>query len=154
AQDAWKKALSAIDVDAAPDVRKNFYTAMYHALIAPNLAMDVNGEYRGPDHQVHKAEDFTFYSTWSLWDVYRAQQPLMAFIQPAQRVNDLVSSLIAAQKTSPFGILPVWAYQGLETWCMIGYHAVPVIADAYMKGFRGFDADAALDAMVKSATYG
>jgi predicted alpha-1,2-mannosidase len=151
---AWEKALAAIDVEAAPDVRANFYTALYHALIAPNLAMDVNGQYRGPDHAVHKAKDFTFYSTWSLWDVYRAQQPLMAFIQPRQRVNDLVNSLLAAQRASPFGILPVWAYQGLETWTMIGYHAVPVIADAYMKGFRGFDAGKALKAMVASATYG
>ncbi|HET6588175.1 MAG TPA: GH92 family glycosyl hydrolase [Oleiagrimonas sp.] len=154
ARQAWEKALSAIDVEASPDVRRNFYTALYHSLIAPNLAMDVNGEYRGPDHAVHTAKDFTFYSTWSLWDVYRAQQPLMAFIQPPQRVNDFVNSLIAAQQASPFGILPVWAYQGLETWCMIGYHAVPIIADAYMKGFRGFDADKALEAMVASATYG
>ncbi|HET7557744.1 MAG TPA: GH92 family glycosyl hydrolase [Rhodanobacteraceae bacterium] len=150
---AWSQALSAIDVDAAPDVRSNFYTALYHALIAPNVAMDVNGEYRGPDHAVHKANGFTFYSTWSLWDVYRAQQPLMTLIQPQRRVGDFVQSLIAAQQASPFGILPVWAYQGLETWCMIGYHAVPVIADAYMKGIRGFDAEAALKAMVASATY-
>ncbi len=153
ARHAWTEALAAIDIDARADVRKNFYTAMYHALIAPNLAMDANGDYRGPDHGEHKADGFTFYSTWSLWDVYRAQQPLMALIQPARRVNDLVRSLIAAQQSSPFGILPVWAYQGLETWCMIGYHAVPVIADAYMKGFRGFDADVALKAMVASASY-
>ncbi|HET7359183.1 MAG TPA: GH92 family glycosyl hydrolase [Rhodanobacteraceae bacterium] len=153
ARQAWEKALAAIDIDAPAAVRTMFYTAMYHALIAPNLAMDANGEYRGPDHGVHKAAGFTFYSTWSLWDVYRAQQPLMAFIQPARRVDDFVQSLVAAQQSSPFGILPVWAYQGLETWCMIGYHAVPVIADAYMKGFRGFDAKAALKAMVASATY-
>src|SRR5690348_15149016 len=153
ARNAWAKTLSAIDVDAPPDVEKSFYTAMYHALIAPNLAMDVNREYRGPDYQVHTAKDFTFYSSWSLWDVYRAQQPLMAFIQPPQRINDFVNSLSAAQQASPFGILPVWAYQGLETWCMIGYHAVPVIANFYMQGFRGFDADAALKAMVASATY-
>ncbi|MGN6314070.1 MAG: GH92 family glycosyl hydrolase [Rhodanobacteraceae bacterium] len=153
AREAWTDALSAIDVDAAPDVRTNFYTALYHALIAPNLAMDVNGEYRGPDHQVHTAKGFTFYSTWSLWDVYRAQQPLMTLVQPQRRVDDFVQSLVAAQQASPFGILPVWAYQGLETWCMIGYHAVPIIADAYMKGIRGFDADAALKAMVASATY-
>ncbi len=154
ARGMWEKALSAIEVEAAPGVRKNFYTALYHALIAPNLAMDVNGEYRGPDHAVHKADGFTFYSTWSLWDVYRAQQPLMAFVQPPRRVNDFVNSLLAAQQASPFGILPVWAYQGLETWTMVGYHAVPVIADAWMKGFRGFDADKALEAMVASATYG
>ena len=153
AREAWQQALAAIDVDAPADVRKSFYTSMYHALISPNLAMDANGDYRGPDHGVHKVAGFTFYSSWSLWDVFRAQQPLMALIQPAQRINDLVSSLIAAQQSSPYGILPVWAYQGLETWCMIGYHAVPVIADAYMKGFRGFDSDAALKAVVASASY-
>ncbi|MGH7227387.1 MAG: GH92 family glycosyl hydrolase, partial [Gemmataceae bacterium] len=99
------------------------------------------------------AKGFTFYSSWSLWDVYRAEMPLMAFIQSRQRVNNFVRSLIVAQQESPFGILPVWAYEGLETWCMIGYHAVPVIADAYMKGFRGFGTDAALKAMIASATY-
>ena len=149
----WRQALAAIDIDAPADVRKSFYTSMYHAMIAPNLSMDANGEYRGPDHAVHKAEGFAFHSSWSLWDVYRAQMPLLAFIQPPQRIDDFVSSLIAAQQASPYGILPVWAYQGLETWCMIGYHAVPVIATAYMQGFRGFDAKAALKAMLASATY-
>ncbi|HJU25902.1 MAG TPA: GH92 family glycosyl hydrolase, partial [Rhodanobacteraceae bacterium] len=153
AREAWTKALSAIEVDATPGARTNFYTALYHALIAPNLAMDANGEYRGPDHAVHIAKGFTFYSTWSLWDVYRAQQPLMTLVQPPKRVDDFVQSLVASRQASPYGILPVWAYEGLETWCMIGYHAVPVIADAYMKGIRGFDADAALEAMVASATY-
>ena len=112
-------------------------------MLSPTLSMDVNGDYRGPDHAVHRAEGFEFYSTWSLWDVYRAQQPLMVLLNPA-RSTDFIRSLIAAREASPFGILPVWAYQGLETWCMIGYHAVPVIADAYIKGVRGFDADAAL----------
>ena len=153
ARSAWEQALAAIDIDAPAEMRATFYTAMYHAMIAPNLAMDANGEYRGPDHGVHKADGFTFYSTWSLWDVYRAQQPLMTLLQPARRISDFVRSLVAAQQASPFGILPVWAYQGLETWCMIGYHAVPVIADAYMKGIRGFDAEAALEAMVASADY-
>ncbi len=149
----WERALSPIEIDAPADVEKNFYTAMYHALIAPNHSMDVNGEYRGPDHGVHTANGFAFYSSWSLWDVYRAEMPLMAFLQPPRRINDFVSSLIAAQQASPYGILPVWGYEGLETWCMIGYHAVPVIANAYMQGFRDFDANAALAAMVASATY-
>ena len=153
AKRSWQRALSAIDIDAPEAVRKSFYTSMYHALIAPNLSMDVNGEYRGPDHEVHRADGYTFYSTWSLWDVYRAQQPLMTLIQPQKRVDDFVQSLVAAQQDSPYGILPIWAYEGLETWCMIGYHAVPIIADAYMKGIRGFDAGTALKAMVASATY-
>ncbi|MEO7068048.1 MAG: GH92 family glycosyl hydrolase [Rhodanobacter sp.] len=149
----WNKALAVIDVDAPAATRTSFYTALYHAMLSPTLSMDVNGDYRGPDHAVHRAKGFEFYSTWSLWDVYRAQQPLVVLLTP-ERSTDFVRSLIAAQQASPFGILPVWAYQGLETWCMIGYHAVPVIADAYIKGVRGFDAEAAMKAMVASATYG
>ncbi|WP_430387917.1 GH92 family glycosyl hydrolase [Dyella sp. 20L07] len=152
----WDKALAVIDLDGSKDARTSFYTSLYHALLSPTLSMDVNGQFRGPDGAVHQAADkngkFEFHSTWSLWDVYRAQQPLMALLMP-QRSTDFIRSLIASREASPFGILPVWAYQGLETWCMIGYHAVPVIADAYIKGVRGFDADAALKAMVASATY-
>jgi predicted alpha-1,2-mannosidase len=152
AKAAWDKALAVIDVDGPAATRTSFYTALYHAMLSPTLSMDVNGDYRGPDHAVHRANGFEFYSTWSLWDVYRAQQPLMVLLNPG-RSTDFIRSLIAAREASPFGILPIWAYQGLETWCMIGYHAVPVIADAYIKGVRGFDADAAMRAMVASATY-
>jgi predicted alpha-1,2-mannosidase len=116
--------------------------------------MDRDGSYRGPDHQVHHADGFRFHSTFSLWDTYRALHPLMTILQPEQRNADMVRSLLASQQESPYGILPVWQYAGLETWCMIGYHAVPVIADAYLKGIRGFDAHAALKAMVASAEYG
>jgi predicted alpha-1,2-mannosidase len=153
ARKAWETALSAVEVDAPADMRRKYYTALYHSLLAPNLAMDANGDYRGPDNQVHHAKDFNFYSTWSTWDTFRAEHPLITIVQPAQRTNDFVHSLIAAQQASPFGILPVWAYQGLETWCMIGYHSVPIIADAYMKGIRGYPVDDALKAMVASATY-
>jgi predicted alpha-1,2-mannosidase len=153
ARGAWEKVLSTVDVQAPADTRRMFYTALYHAMISPSLSMDVNGQYRGPDNQVHTAKGFDFYSTWSLWDVYRAQQPLVTLLRPDMS-SQFVNSLIAAREASPFGILPVWAYQGMETWCMVGYHAVPVIADAYMKGIRGFDADKALAAMVASATYG
>ncbi|MDF3980690.1 GH92 family glycosyl hydrolase [Luteibacter sp. PPL201] len=153
ARQAWEKTLSVVDLQAPAPDRKTFYTALYHAMLSPTLSMDVDGRYRGPDNQVHQAKGFDFYSTWSLWDVYRAQQPLMTLLEP-DKSNDFVSSLIAAREASPFGILPVWAYQGMETWCMIGYHAVPVIADAYMKGIRGYDAGKALQAMVASATYG
>ncbi|GLQ90815.1 GH92 family glycosyl hydrolase [Dyella flagellata] len=149
----WNKALAAIDVDGSKTLRTQFYTALYHALISPSLSMDVNGDYRGPDHQVHRADGFDFYSSWSIWDVYRAQQPLMILLHPDRSV-DFVRSLIASQQASPFGMLPVWAYQGLETWCMTGYHAVAIIADAYIKGVRGYDADKAMRAMVSTATYG
>lgn len=150
---AWNKALAPIDVDGSPVLRTQFYTALYHSMMAPDLSMDVNGEFRGPDHQVHRAEGFDFYSSWSMWDVYRAQQPLLILLHP-DRTTDFVRSLIATQQASPFGMLPVWAYQGLETWCMTGYHAVAIIADAYIKGIRGYDAGKAMKAMVSTATYG
>ena len=149
----WEKALGVVDIAATPDMRKSLYTALYHTLLAPTLSMDVDGSYRGPDNQVHKATGFHYVSSLSLWDTYRAEQPLMTMLQPPERTSDLVNSLLASQRESPFGILPVWQFQGIETWCMIGYHAVPVIADAYLKGIRGFDENAALDAMVASATY-
>ena len=149
----WARALDVVDITADAPTRKSFYTALYHALLAPSLSMDVDGSYRGPDNQVHKADGFHFVSSLSLWDTYRAEQPLMTLLQPPTRTADLVNSLLASQRQSPFGILPVWQFQGIETWCMIGYHAVPIIADAYLKGIPGFDAKAALDAMVASATY-
>ncbi len=152
-QQMWRKELERVELHASPPMEKSLYTALYHSMMAPSISMDVNGEYRGPDNQVHRADGFHFVSSLSLWDIYRAEQPLMTLIEPAQRTDDLVRSLISSQQESPFGILPVWQFQGQETWCMIGYHAVPIIADAYMKGIRGYDAEAALDAMVASATY-
>ncbi|WP_165832086.1 GH92 family glycosyl hydrolase [Novacetimonas pomaceti] len=150
---AWNKTLSIIDVSGTQDQRTQFYTALYHTMLAPTLSMDANGEYRGPDQEIHRANGFDFYSTWSTWDVYRAQQPLMALLRPDLSAQ-FVRSLVAAQQASPVGVLPIWSYQGLETWCMTGYHAVPIIANAYLAGVRGFDAEAALKAMVASATYG
>ena len=154
ARRAWETALAAMEIDAEPAMRKNLYTALYHSLMAPSVSMDVDGSYRGPDNQVHKANGFTFVSTFSLWDTYRAEQPLMTLLQPESRTADVVRSLVDSRGKSPYGILPVWQFQGIETWCMIGYHAVPEIADAYMKGIRGFDANQALDAMIASASYG
>jgi predicted alpha-1,2-mannosidase len=116
--------------------------------------MDVDGSYRGPDNQVHHAAGFHFVSNLSLWDTFRAEQPLMTLLEPEERTSDLVNSLLASQRESPFGILPIWQEEGIETWCMIGYHAVPEIADATMKGIRGFDTEEALRAVVASATYG
>jgi len=152
-QQMWREELSRVDFSASLAMEKSLYTALYHTMMAPSTSMDVNGEYRGPDNQVHSAKGFRFVSSLSLWDTYRAEQPLMTLIEPEQRTNDLVQSLMASQQQSPFGILPVWQFEGLETWCMIGYHSVPIIADAYMKGIRGYNLEAALDAMVASATY-
>jgi predicted alpha-1,2-mannosidase len=151
---AWEQALSAVDIQAEAPMKHQLYTALYHAMLSPSLFMDLDGQYRGPDHEVHKAQGFRFHSSYSLWDTYRALHPLMTIIQPEQRNADFVRSLIESQKESPWGILPVWQFAGIETWCMIGYHAVPVIADAYMKGIKGFDPDEALRAMTASAEYG
>lgn len=150
---AWNRELGVLEIDAPAPMRRMLNTALYHTLIAPSVAGDADGRWRGPDDQIHRSEDYTFRSTFSLWDTFRAVHPLLTLIQPDRVNNDIVHSLVASQQASPDGILPVWQFQGRETWTMIGYHAVPVIADAYLKGVRGFDADAALDAMVRSATY-
>lgn len=154
ARASWTQALSAVDLDAPEPMRKSFYTALYHSLMGPSLFMDSDGRYRGPDNAVHQAKGYRHHSTFSLWDTYRALHPLLTLVQPEQRNNDFVNSLLASRRESPYGVLPVWAFHGQETWCMVGYHAVPVIADAYMKGIRGYDADEALQAMVASASYG
>ncbi|HEY0332951.1 MAG TPA: GH92 family glycosyl hydrolase [Stenotrophomonas sp.] len=154
ARQQWTQALSAVDAQGSTAERTRFYTALYHTMLGPTLFMDSDGRYRGPDNAVHQAKGWTHYSTFSLWDTYRALHPLMTLVQPPQRTSDVVNSLLASRRESAYGILPVWAFHGLETWCMIGYHAVPVIADAYMKGIGGFDADEALQAMVASADYG
>lgn len=150
----WSRALGVFRIDADEAQRKAFFTAVYHTLQAPSLFMDSDGRYRGPDNAVHQARGWRNLSTFSLWDTYRAQHPLLTLIQPEQYTNDVVQSLLAARRHSAHGILPVWAFHGLETWCMIGYHAVPVIADAYLKGIRGYDEKEALEAMVASADYG
>lgn len=150
----WSDALGAVEAQGDAAQRTSFYTALYHTLLGPTLFMDSDGRYRGPDNAVHQADGWTNYSTFSLWDTYRALHPLATLVQPEQRTNDFVNSLLASRRESPYGVLPVWSFHGLETWCMIGYHAVPVIADAYMKGIRGYDADEALQAMVASANYG
>ncbi len=149
----WRKALGALEIEAPAPMRTNLYTALYHSLLAPSVWSDVDGRYRGPDDQVHAAKDFTFRSTFSLWDTFRAQHPLLTLVAPDQTNSDIVKSLVASRKASPHGILPVWQFHGRETWTMIGYHAVPVIADAYLKGVGDFDAAEALDAMVASAEY-
>ncbi|WP_225583140.1 GH92 family glycosyl hydrolase [Pseudoxanthomonas sp. PXM02] len=154
AKQQWSDALGAVEVQGDQTQRTSFYTALYHTLLGPTLFMDSDGRYRGPDNAVHQAKGWTNYSTFSLWDTYRALHPLTTLVQPPQRTNDFVNSLLAARRESPYGVLPVWSFHGLETWCMIGYHATPVIADAYMKGIRGYDTEEALQAMVASANYG
>ncbi len=151
ARQNWQNELEKITINASPEKKVTFYTSLYHTFINPVEYMDVDGQYRGIDHQIHKAEGFVNYSVFSLWDTYRALHPLLTLIQP-NRTSDMVNSMLAHYDQSVLGMLPVWSHFGNENWCMIGYHAVPVIAEAWINGIRGFDAQHALNACVSSAT--
>ncbi len=152
AENAWNKELSRITIEASDEKKIIFYTALYHTFLSPTLFMDVDGNYRGLDHTNHHADGFNNYTTFSLWDTYRALHPLFTLIQQ-KRTADFINSMLAHQQQSVHHILPVWSHYANENWCMIGYHAVSVIADAYMKGITGFDPQKALDACISSATY-
>jgi predicted alpha-1,2-mannosidase len=150
AQDAWQKELEKITIDADKKKMENFYTAMYHAFISPTVYMDVDGHYKGLDQEIHSAKGFTNYTTFSLWDTYRALHPLLNIIQP-QRNNDMVQSMLKHYEQSILHMLPVWSNSANDNWCMSGYHAVSVIADAIIKGNTKIDAGKALDACVTTA---
>lgn len=145
AKAAWNKELSKIEIKGGTaDQQTIFYSALYHACLNPNLYMDVDGQYRGTDQKIHKADGFENYSVFSLWDTHRALHPLMTIINQ-QKTNDWINTFLVQYKYG--GMLPVWELSGNETFCMIGYHSVPVIVDAYQKGIRGYDAKYALEAM-------
>jgi predicted alpha-1,2-mannosidase len=149
AEQEWEKLLQTIIVKSdKPEILQTFYTAMYHSCIAPYTYSDVDGRYHGFDHQIHTAEGFVNYTGLSLWDTFRALNPLLTIIQP-DRVPDFINSMLAQYDQS--GLLPVWPLCASETNCMIGYHSVPVIVDAYFKGIKGFDVDKAFNAMKTSA---
>lgn len=148
-QEYWEKQLEKIVIeDKHIDNKTNFYSALYHTMLAPNRYQDVDGRYRGMDLEIHKA-DFDYYSVFSLWDTYRAAHPLYTIIEQ-ERTNDFINTFLA--KYDEGGIMPMWDLAGNYTDCMIGYHAVPVVADAYLKGIRGYDTEKALEAMKHSAT--
>ena len=150
ATDKWNRRLSQIKVEGGdPRTEKIFYTALYHAMIAPTIYCDVNGQYRGIDDKVRTADGWTNYSCFSLWDTYRTLNPLLTILAPAM-VSDIVRSFLSIYDEQ--GKLPIWTLVGGETNCMPGYSSVPIIADAYLKGIRGYDAGKALDAMVATAT--
>jgi len=151
AQMAWEKELNQIRIEGQDDRKVNFYTALYHVLQAPVTYNDVDSLYRGIDQNIHKAVGFNNYTIFSLWDTYRAQHPLLTLLYPI-RTADMINSMLAHFDQSPEHMLPVWSHHGNENWCMIGYHSVPVIADAYVKGIRGFDTFSALKACVTTAT--
>ena len=150
AQQTWESQLGKIVVEDNNQTNKvNFYTAMYHSMLAPNLYQDVDGRYRGMDLKIHETNNFKYYTVFSLWDTYRAAHPLYTLIEQ-KRTNDFINTFLA--KFDEGGIMPIWDLAANYTGCMIGYHAVPVIADAYLKGIRNYDAEKALKAMKHSAT--
>lgn len=146
----WNRQLGKIEVRGICDLddKVNFYTALYRTMIAPTVFSDVDGSYYGPDKKIHKADGWVNYGTFSLWDTYRAAHPLLTYTEPV-RTNDMIKSFLAFYDQN--GRLPVWNFWGSETDMMIGYHAVPVIVDAYLKGIGDFDAEKALKACVATA---
>lgn len=152
-QAEWNEELNKIVIETiTPADKTTFYTALYHTCLGPTIYMDVDGSYRGLDQNIHQADDFNNYTTFSLWDTYRALHPLFNIIQ-RERNRDMIKSMLAHYDQSVHNMLPVWSHHANENWCMIGYHSVSVIADAAVKGNDNFDTDHALEACVKTAEY-
>jgi len=149
AQNTWNDYLSRIEIEAPLKQMRIFYSCMYRLFIQPSNICDVDGKYRGADDSVRTAKGGAYYSTLSLWDTYRAAHPMYTLIAP-ERVDGFVHSMIEHSKAA--GFLPIWTAWGKDNYCMIGNHAIPVIADAYLKGFIGFNAVEALRQMVKTTT--
>lgn len=154
AREAWEKELSKVQVTmlSQKDL-ETFYTSLYHTYLGPTLYMDTDGRYKGVDQNVHTAEGFTHYTTFSLWDTYRALHPLFNLLQPSRNA-DMIRSMLAHADQSVHRMLPVWSHHANENWCMIGYHAVSVIADAYAKGNLPGDPRRALEACLRTARTG
>ncbi len=150
-QQKWNKELNKIEVETIEQSQmETFYTALYHTMLSPILYEDVDGQYRGLDQNIHSSEGFTNYTIFSLWDTYRALHPLFNVIQQ-ERNNDMIKSMLAHQQESVHNMLPIWSHYANENWCMIGYHATSVIADAIVKNVGDFDKNKALKAAVETA---
>ena len=148
-QNKWNTEFNRFEIQGNNDQVAMFYTSLYHTMINPSLYMDVDGKYRGLDHNIHQADGFNNYTIFSLWDTYRALHPYFNIFHP-ERNTHMVKSMLKHYQQSVHNALPVWSHMGNENWCMIGYHAVPVLSDAYAKGLK-FDTDNALEAMISSA---
>ncbi|MFM9949549.1 MAG: GH92 family glycosyl hydrolase [Saprospiraceae bacterium] len=149
AKKIWNNYLSRIEIEAEQKQKVIFYSCMYRLFIQPSNIADVDGKYRGANDSIRTAKNGEYYSTFSLWDTYRAAHPLYTLIAP-ERVNGFINSMIEHSKAA--GFLPIWTAWGKDNYCMIGNHAIPVIADAYMKGFTGFNPEEALQQMITSTT--
>jgi predicted alpha-1,2-mannosidase len=154
AEEMWRHELGKVEVTMMNEEQTvSFYTALYHAFLSPTVYMDADRSYRGLDQNDHKAVDFTNYTTFSLWDTYRALHPLFTIVQQ-ERTADMINSMLAHYDQSVHHMLPVWSHHANENWCMIGYHSIPVIADAIVKGIGGFDYTRAAEACVTTAHNG
>lgn len=150
-QAKWEKELSVIRINTMTEEDKTvFYTALYRTCLSPIIYQDVDGRYRGLDQNIHLAEDFTNYTIFSLWDTYRALHPLFNLIRPT-RSNDMIKSMLAHYDQSVHKMLPIWSHYANENWCMIGYHATSIIADAIVKEVGDFDREYALLASANTA---
>lgn len=145
----WNSYLSRIEVEGTDEEKTNFYTSFYHALIQPNEISDVDGRYRNAADSVVNATGGKFYSTFSLWDTYRAAHPFYTLMVP-ERVDGFINSLVDQAEVQ--GYLPIWGLWGKENFCMVANHGVSVVAEAYAKGFRGFDAERAFNAIKQTQT--
>jgi len=149
AEKLWDNQLSKIEItESNKDKLSVFYTALYHTMVQPNIAQDIDGKYRGRDNQIHKAEGFDYYSVFSLWDTFRGAHPLYTLIEK-KRTADFINTFLKQYEQG--GRLPVWELASNETDCMIGYHSVSVMADAMAKGITGFDYEKAFEAAKHSA---
>jgi len=147
----WNNELSKIEVTTlTEDDKRTFYSALYHTNLSPVLYEDVDGQYRGLDQNIHTSDGFINYTIFSLWDTYRALHPLFNITQP-ERNNDMIKSMLAHYEESVHKMLPVWSHYANENWCMIGYHATSVIADAMAKNIGDFNHEHALEASVNTA---
>ena len=149
AVDCWNKELGTINVEGTEDQKTMFYTSYYHTMINPSIYMDVDNQYRGLDQNIHQADGFTNYTVFSLWDTYRAEHPLLMLLKPQQE-RDMVLSMIRHQQQSVHGLLPIWSHMANDNWCMSGYHATSVLADAITKE-ANVEKDEALKAMVTTS---
>lgn len=149
AKAAWNKELNKVKVYTTDEASKKiFYTSLYHTLFAPSEFCDVNGDYYGADKQMHKGEGFVNYTTFSLWDTYRAAQPLMTILHP-EKMSDIINTMLHIHQQQ--GKLPVWHLMGCETNCMVGNPGVPVVADAILKDIKGFDTELVFKALKESS---
>lgn len=149
-QNSWENELKKVEVEGDEDLKTNFYTAMYHSFLAPTTYVDIDGKYKGLDQNIHKAEGFTNFTTFSLWDTYRALHPLFNIIQPKKN-NDMIHSMMMHYDQSPHKMLPIWSHYANDNWCMSGYHSVSVVSDAIIKNNYTGDANKALEACVATA---